>query len=231
MSFRRIIVAITGATGAIYGIRLLEALQKCPEVETHLILSSWAEKTIALETSFTIESVRKMTHYCHDLYNMEAPVASGSFQISGMVIIPCSMKTLAAIAHGLSENLIIRAADVMLKERKKLILVPRETPLNAIHLKNMLAVNQAGAYLIPPMPAFYNHPASINDLVNHLVGRVMDQFGLPHNLTRRWGEIGLVGSQPVKSNKEEKLVDSNSEEVVELLRERCLAIGGAVLKD
>ncbi|MDF9409878.1 MAG: putative aromatic acid decarboxylase [Pelotomaculum sp. PtaB.Bin013] len=190
MDVQRIIVAITGATGAIYGVRLLEALQACPGVETHLILSSWAEKTIALETNRTVESVREMAHCCHDLRNVGAPIASGSFQTSGMAVIPCSMKTLAAIAHGLAENLIIRAADVMLKERKKLILVPRETPLSGIHLENMLAVNRAGAYLVPPMPAFYNHPASIGDLVNHLVGRVMDQFSLPHNLTRRWGEDG-----------------------------------------
>jgi len=205
MDVQRIIVAITGATGAIYGVRLLEALQECPGVETHLILSSWAEKTIALETSHAVESVRKMAHYCHDLHNVGAPVASGSFQTSGMAVIPCSMKTLAAIAHGLAENLIIRAADVMLKERKKLILVPRETPLSSIHLENMLAVTRAGAYLVPPMPAFYNHPASIDDLINHLVGRVMDQFGLPHNLTRRWGEVGLVGPRPAKLNKADQL--------------------------
>ncbi|OPX91572.1 MAG: putative aromatic acid decarboxylase [Pelotomaculum sp. PtaB.Bin104] len=207
MDVQRIIVSITGATGAIYGVRLLEALQECPGVETHLILSSWAEKTIALETSYTVEAVHKMAHYCHDLRNVGASVASGSFQTSGMAVIPCSMKTLAAIAHGLAENLIIRAADVMLKERKKLILVPRETPLSVIHLENMLTVNRAGAYLVPPMPAFYNHPASIDDLVNHLVGRVMDQFGLPHNLTRRWSEVGLVGPRSAKINQVEQLAN------------------------
>jgi len=200
MNVQRIIVAITGATGAIYGVRLLEALQECAGVETHLILSSWAEKTIALETNYDVDVVRKKANFCHELRNVGAAVASGSFQTSGMAVIPCSMKTLAAIAHGLAENLIIRAADVILKERKKLILVPRETPLNVIHLENMLAVNRAGAHLVPPMPAFYNHPATIDDLVNHLVGRVMDQFGLPHNLTRRWGEVALVDSHPVKFN-------------------------------
>ncbi|MDD3653743.1 MAG: UbiX family flavin prenyltransferase [Desulfotomaculaceae bacterium] len=196
MDVQRIIVAITGATGAIYGVRLLEALQECPGVETHLILSIWAEKTIASETRHTVESVRKMAHYCHELRNVGASVASGSFQTSGMAVIPCSMKTLASIAHGLAENLIIRAADVMLKERKKLILVPRETPLSVIHLENMLAVTRAGAYLVPPMPAFYNHPASIDDIVNHLVGRVMDQLSLPHNLTRRWGESNTACDRP-----------------------------------
>jgi len=198
MEVKRIIVAISGATGAIYGIRLLEALRECPEVEIHLILSSWAEKTIALETSYTVEAVRKMAHFSHDHRNVGAPIASGSFQTSGMAVIPCSMKTLASIAHGLAENLIVRAADVMIKERKKLILVPRETPLSVIHLDNMLAVTRAGACLVPPMPAFYNHPATIDDLVNHLVGRIMDQFGLPHNLVHRWGEIGLAGRAPVK---------------------------------
>jgi 4-hydroxy-3-polyprenylbenzoate decarboxylase len=185
---QRIIVAITGATGAIYGIRLLEVLKECPDVETHLILSCWAEKTIASETNHSVETVRKMAGYCHDFLNMEAPLASGSFQISGMAVIPCSMKTLAAIAHGLAENLITRAADVILKERKKLILVPRETPLSVIHLENMLTVTRAGACLVPPMPAFYNHPATIEDLVDHLVGRVMDQLGLPQSLARRWGD-------------------------------------------
>ncbi len=188
MEVKRIIVAISGATGAIYGIRLLEALRECPKVEIHLLLSSWAEKTIALETSLTVDAVRKMAHFSHDHRDVGAPVASGSFQTSGMAVIPCSMKTLASIAHGLAENLIIRAADVMLKERKKLILVPRETPLSVIHLENMLAATRAGACLVPPMPAFYNHPATIDDLVNHLVGRILDQFGLPHNLVRRWCE-------------------------------------------
>jgi len=198
MEVERVIVAITGATGAIYGIRLLEALQQCPMVESHLILSSWAEKTIALETSYTVEKVCKMAHFIHDHRNVGAPVASGSFKTSGMAVIPCSMKTLAAIAHGLADNLIVRAADVMLKERKKLILVPRETPLSAIHLDNMLAVTRAGACLVPPMPAFYNHPATIDDLVNHLVGRILDQFGFPHNLVHRWGEIALTGKTAAK---------------------------------
>jgi len=210
MDVQRIIVAITGATGAIYGVRLLEALRECPGVEIHLILSNWAEKTIELETNYTVDSVRKIAHYCHELRNVGAPIASGSFQTSGMVVIPCSMKTLSAIAHGLAENLIIRAADVMLKERKKIILVPRETPLSAIHLENMLAVNRAGAYLVPPMPAFYNHPNSINDLVNQLVGRVMDQLGLPHNLMSRWGEVSLVGARPVKLNKVEQTLISTT---------------------
>lgn len=199
---QQIIVAITGATGAIYGIRLLEALRACPGVEIHLVLSSWAKKTIVLETDYTIEQVEALADYNHDMRDVGASIASGSFQTIGMAIVPCSMKTLAAVAHGLAENLIVRAADVTLKERKKLILVPRETPLSVIHLENMLAVTRAGACLIPPMPAFYNHPVTIDDLVNHLVGRIMDQFGLPHKLTRRWGEIGLT---PVRKALEKKI--------------------------
>lgn len=187
MTVQKIIVAITGATGAVYGVRLLEALKACPDVETHLILSRWAEKTIALETSVSVEMVRQMADCSHDLLNMKAPVASGSFPAAAMAVVPCSMKTLAAIAHGLADNLIIRAADVMLKERKRLILVPRETPLNIIHIRNMLTLAEAGACMVPPMPAFYNHPAAIDDLINHLVGRVMDQLALPHDLLHRWG--------------------------------------------
>ncbi|MFZ5646901.1 MAG: UbiX family flavin prenyltransferase [Bacillota bacterium] len=192
MDRQRIVVAISGATGAIYGIRLLQALRECGGYEIHLVLSRWAERTIALETGFTVDEVRSLADIQHDLHDVGAAIASGSFRTLGMVVIPCSMKTLAGIAHGFSENLIIRAADVMIKERKKLILVPRETPLSIIHLENMLTVTRAGACLIPPMPAFYNHPASIDDIVNHLVGRVMDQLGIQHNMVRRWGEVGLA---------------------------------------
>lgn len=192
MDRQRIIVAITGATGAIYGIRLLEALRGCSGFEVHLVLSNWAEKTIALETGYTVQEVISLADCQHDLNDVGASIASGSFKTAGMVIIPCSMKTLAGIAHGFAGNLIIRAADVMLKERKKLILVPRETPLSVIHLENMLTVTRAGGCLIPPMPAFYNHPATIDDLVNHLVGRVMDQLGIPNDLVRRWGELAAA---------------------------------------
>lgn len=204
MDRQRIIVAISGATGAIYGIRLLEALRSCSGYEVHLVISNWAEKTIALETGYTVEEVKALADYQHDLNDVGASIASGSFRTTGMVIIPCSMKTLAGIAHGFAGNLIIRAADVMIKERKKLILVARETPLSVIHLENMLAVTRAGACIVPPMPAFYNHPATIDELVNHLVGRVMDQFGIPHNLTRRWGEVSLAAARqaPEKKNKQ-----------------------------
>lgn len=179
---------MSGATGAIYGIRLLEALRQNPQVETHLVLSRWAEETITLETEYRVDQVRKLAHHCYNVTDVGAPIASGSFLAAGMVIIPCSMKTVAAVAHGYADNLIVRAADVMLKERRRLILVARETPLNEIHLQNMLRLTRAGAIIVPPVPAFYNHPQSIDDLVNHLVGRVLDLLDIPNSLSRRWGE-------------------------------------------
>jgi len=191
----RLVVAVTGATGSIYAVKLLEAL-KANEVDVHLIVSHWAEKTLQLEMGLTIGDIQKLSgsHYEED--DLSAPVSSGSFQHDGMVIIPCSMKTLAAIAHGFDENLIIRAADVTLKERRRLILVPRETPLNTVHLKNMLTLSQLGAVIMPPMPAFYYHPKSIDDIVNHLVGRILDHFGQEQQLVSRWEGIS---SQPDKS--------------------------------
>jgi len=185
---KRFIVAISGATGAIYGIRLLEALAQQQDVETHLVMSDWARETIAIETSYSADKVMKLADYCHDLKNVGASIASGSFRAVGMAVAPCSMKTLSAIAHGLADNLIVRAADVMLKEKRKLVLVPRETPLNMIHLENMMKAARAGASLLPPMPAYYNHPKTIDDIVNHLVGRILDHFDLPNNMVKRWGE-------------------------------------------
>lgn len=181
----RLIVAMTGATGAIYGIRLLEVLKK-KGVETHLILSRWAEETIKIETSWTVEAVRELASMCYREDELGAALASGSFRHQGMIIAPCSMKTLAAIAHGLALNLITRAADVALKEGRKLILVPRETPLNVIHLENMLKLARLGAVILPPMPAFYHHPRSLQDLVDHLIGRILDQLDIEHELYRRW---------------------------------------------
>jgi len=191
---KRFIVAISGATGAIYGIRLLEALALQQDIETHLVMSNWARETIAVETNYSVEQVIKLADYCHDLRNVGAPIASGSFRAVGMAVAPCSMKTLSAIAHGLADNLIVRAADVMLKERRKLLLVPRETPLSMIHLENMMQAARAGAVLLPPMPAYYNNPQTIGDLVNHLVGRILDHFDLPHNMFKRWGEHCGTGS-------------------------------------
>jgi len=187
MAVKKVVVAITGASGAIYGIRLLEVLRACPDVETHLIISEIAEKVIVAETSYELAAVVDLADYHYNLQEIEASVASGSYPIFGMVVIPCSMKTLASIAHGYANNLITRVADVMLKEKRRLIITPRETPLSQIHLRNMLTAAQAGADIVPLMPAFYYHPESIDDLINHLVGRVLDQLEVPHSLIRRWG--------------------------------------------
>lgn len=181
----RIIVGITGASGAVYGIRLVEQL-KLLEVETHLVLSTWARSTIKLETGLDPESLMEQAHACYDAGDLAAPPSSGSFLHHGMVVAPCSMKTLAAIACGFTDNLIARAADVTIKEGRRLILLPRETPLNPIHLENMLKLARLGITIMPPMPAFYQQPRTIDDLVTHTVGRVLDLLGLDSPLVKRW---------------------------------------------
>ncbi len=198
---KKIIVGMSGATGAIYGVQLLEALQKTiSECEIHLVISPWAEKTIALETKYSPQQVKRMAAFFHDYRNQGAPIASGSFGVDGMVIAPCSMKTLSAIAHGYADNLIGRAADVMLKERKRLILIPRETPLSEIHLENMLKLTRAGAIMAPPMPAFYNHPTGLEEVVNHHVSRILDLLGIDNALTRRWGTAFVANGDQEASN-------------------------------
>lgn len=181
----RIIVGITGATGAIFGIRLLEELREVG-AETHLVISGWGARTIEHETAFTVEEVRALATVVESPRNQAARISSGSFRTDGMVIAPCSMKTLSAIAHGLAQDLIGRAADVVLKERRRLVLLARELPLNEIHIENMLRVTRAGAVVLPPVPAFYNHPQTIDDIVNHVVGRVLDQFDLESEHLERW---------------------------------------------
>ncbi len=181
----RLVVAITGASGAILGIRLLEVARELG-VETHLVLSEWAERTIEHETPYRVDQVRGLASAAYDLRDQAAPISSGSFLTRGMAIVPCSMKTLAAVAHGFSDTLIHRAADVVLKERRKLVLVPRETPLNSIHLENMLKLSNLGAVILPPVPAFYNHPRTLEDVVDYVVARVLDQFGLHWGRARRW---------------------------------------------
>ncbi|MVO88534.1 UbiX family flavin prenyltransferase [Streptomyces sp. p1417] len=175
---RRIVVGITGATGALYGIRLLQALAAHPGVETHVVMSRWARTTISLETPWTAAEAAALADVSHAADDLGATLASGSFRTDGMAITPCSMKTLAAIRTGYSEGLIARAADVTLKERRRLVLVPRETPLNQIHLENLLTLTRMGAVVMPPVPAFYHRPHTIDDLVDHLVARILDQFGL-----------------------------------------------------
>ncbi len=182
---RRIIVGITGATGAVFGIRLLQAL-RAAEVESHLVLSKWGQQTIEHEMGLSIEQLRELASVSHGSGNMAATVSSGSFHTDGMVIAPCSMRTLGAIAHGYGESLVHRAADVIMKERRKLVLVPRETPLSQIHLENMLKLARMGVIMLPPMPAFYNRPQTIDDIVDHIVARVLDQFGIPADFAKRW---------------------------------------------
>jgi 4-hydroxy-3-polyprenylbenzoate decarboxylase len=187
---RRIAVAITGATGAVFGVRLLQRLAAM-DVETHLVISQWGRRTIEHETTHSVEQVRAMADVVHGIGDQGATLSSGSFRMDGMVVAPCSARTLAAIAHGLADNLITRAADVMLKERRQLVLMVREAPLNDIHLENMLKVSRAGAVVYPPVPAFYTRPETIDDIIEQTVGRVLDQFGLEQSSLRRWdGALG-----------------------------------------
>jgi 4-hydroxy-3-polyprenylbenzoate decarboxylase len=181
----RLVIAITGASGAIFGIRTLEALQALG-VETHLILSKWARSTVTHETNYNPEQIERLVSFVHRADNQGAPLSSGSFKTDGMIIAPCSMKTLAAIRAGYGDTLICRAADVILKERRKLVLLARESPFSEIHLENMLALTRMGAVIFPPVPAFYNRPQTIEDLVNHIVGRLLDQFGLEMPGLKRW---------------------------------------------
>ena len=183
---RRIVVGMTGATGAVLGIEVLRRLQQCRDVQTHLVLSKWARATIQLETPLSAGDVAGLADVVYSWDDQAAAISSGSFRTDGMVIVPCSMKTLAAIRTGYAEGLIARAADVTLKERRRLVLVPRETPLSEVHLDNMLALARMGASVVPPMPAFYNHPASVDDIVGHIVTRVLDQFDIESPTAKRW---------------------------------------------
>ncbi|MBV9251389.1 MAG: UbiX family flavin prenyltransferase [Acetobacteraceae bacterium] len=183
---KRIVVAMTGTTGAAYGITVLAALAELG-VESHLVLSRWAEVTILKETGRTAREIAAMASVVHARDNQGASIASGSFRHDGMIIAPCSMKTLSAIRHGYADGLVARAADVTLKERRRLVLLARETPLNEIHLENMLALSRMGAIIAPPVPAFYSNPQTISDLVKHTVGRVLDLFGLEMPELHRWG--------------------------------------------
>ena len=189
-----LIVGITGATGIIYGVRLLERLKEAG-VETHLVISRWGARTLVHETSHSREEVEALATAVYAPSDMGALIASGSFQAAGMVVVPCSAKTLGAIAHGVGDNLIHRAADVTLKEGRRLVLVVREAPLSGIHLENMLTVSRHGGVVLPPVPAFYHHPKTINDLVDHTVGRVCDQFGFEYPGIERWSGEMSVGIQ------------------------------------
>lgn len=185
---RRIIVGITGATGVIYGIRLLEALKKT-KVETHLILSDAGKKNILIETDFTVEDVEGLASQVHDIRNLGASISSGSFRTDGMVIVPCTVKTLSGVANSYNDNLIVRAADVVLKERRKLILVVRETPLHKGHLELMCKIADIGGIILPPVPAFYHSPRTIDDLLDHTTGKILDLLGIDNSLFERWKGI------------------------------------------
>ena len=189
----RLIVALSGATGSIYGVRLLECL-RAAGVETHLVLSRWGVRTLLHETAYSKEQVEALATKAYASADMGATISSGSFRTDGMIVVPCSAKTLAAIAHGVGENLIHRAADVILKERRKLVLAVREAPLSDIHLENMLKLSRMGAVIMPPLPAFYTRPQSLDDVVNHTVARLLDQFGIDAPGLTRWnGEMGTGG--------------------------------------
>lgn len=183
---RRTIVAISGASGAVYGIRLLQALQDLPGIETHLVVSDAGWRTLRHELDMDPAAVQALAHHAHDVRNVGAAIASGSFMCHAMVVAPCSMRTLAAIAHGLADNLLTRAADVALKERRRLVLMVRESPLHLVHLRNMVTATEMGAIVCPPMPAFYLRPQSLDELVDASVARVLDLLDLPHALSTCW---------------------------------------------
>ena len=191
---RRIIVAISGASGAVYGARLLQVLRGLPGIETHLVVSDAGWRNLQHELGMDRPAAQALAHQVHDVNNVGAAIASGSFQCHAMVVVPCSMRTLAAIAHGLADNLLTRAADVMLKERRRLVLMVRETPLHLAHLRNMVAVTEMGGIVCPPLPAFYLRPQTVEDVVNHSVARVLDLIDVDHQLAPRWQ--GLESDAP-----------------------------------
>jgi 4-hydroxy-3-polyprenylbenzoate decarboxylase len=188
---KRLIIGISGATGAIYGVRMLEILAKMDEIETHLVLSKAGKMTIQVETPYSVKEVEAMADVVHDINNVGAGISSGSFRTAGMVIVPCSMKTMGGIAHSLGGDLLVRAADVVLKERKKLVVVVRETPLHLGHLEAMASLTRMGAIIFPPVPAFYHRPKTLDDVINQTVTRILDQFDIDVGLFHRWDDEGM----------------------------------------
>lgn len=183
----RVIVGISGGSGAIYGVALLKVLKEM-NIETHLVVSRMGEQVTEHECGISLEELKDLATHWHDNSNLAAPIASGSFRADAMIVVPCSMKTVSAIANGYSENLLTRAADVIMKENKRMVIIPRETPLSVIHLENMLKLAKIGVRVLPASPGFYNHPETISDIVTSIVGRALDQLGIEHNLLKRWGE-------------------------------------------
>lgn len=188
MSPRRLIIGLSGASGVIYGVRALQALQADPTIETHLVLSAAAKRTLAEETDWSVDAVETLADVVHNHRDIGASIASGSFRTAGMLVAPCSIKTLSGIAHCYADNLLTRAADVCLKERRPLVLMVREMPLHLGHLELMASAARAGATIAPPVPAFYNRPQTLDDIVNHAVGKALDLFGIEHHLLKRWKE-------------------------------------------
>jgi flavin prenyltransferase len=184
----RLIVGMSGASGVIYGIRLLQFLAEHSSIETHLVLSKPAERTIVEETDYRVQDVKALASIVHGISDIGASIASGSFRTRGMVIVPCSIHTASSVAYCQSDNLLTRAADVVLKEQRKLVLVVRETPLHVGHLRLLTQAAEAGALILPPIPAFYSRPVALDDVINHTVGRVLDHFGIEHAMVKRWGE-------------------------------------------
>lgn len=195
---KRLVIGMSGATGAIYGIRLLEVLADT-DIEAHLVISDAARKTISLETSWSVDEVVSLAHTCYDTRDVGANIASGSFLVEGMVVIPCAIKTLSGIAHSYNDNLLVRAADVNLKEKRKLVIVARETPLHKGHLNLMMQAADLGATILPPMPAFYCLPQTLDDIINHLVGKVLDMFHIENRLFQRWGSGELKKAIALKA--------------------------------
>ncbi len=193
---KRLVVGITGASGVIYGIRVLEMLQADPDIETHLIVSASAKRTIPIETEWEVRDVEALADEVHSNKNVAASISSGSFRTAGMIVAPCTMKSLSGIVHSYSDSLLVRAADVVLKEGRKLVLMPREAPLHVGHCKLLYEAAQMGIHISPPMPAFYNQPQTIDDLINHNVGRVLDLFGIDTKAVKRWVGVEKQAAWP-----------------------------------
>jgi 4-hydroxy-3-polyprenylbenzoate decarboxylase len=200
---KKIVVGITGASGVIYGVRLLEVLRDLG-IESHVVLSEAAKQNIAIETHIAVKDVENMASRLYDPKNMAASISSGSFRTDGMVVVPCTIKTLSGIANSYNDNLITRAADVMLKEKRPLVLVVRETPLHKGHLELMTKVADVGGIILPPVPAFYHHPKKIEDLINHIVGKILDLMNIDHNLFQRWE--GEVADEEIRRKAQSKLL-------------------------
>lgn len=208
----RLVIGMTGATGAIFGVRLLQALRGLDGVETHLVMSRWARTTLRLETPYTPADVTALADFSWGPGEQAAPISSGSFRTDGMIIAPCSMKTVAAVRTGYTEGLIGRAADVTLKERRRLVLLARESPLSEIHLENLLALSRMGAVVLPPVPAFYNKPETIDDIVDHVVARTLDQFDLDYAKAKRWSGLGEDGGAEAGGADSVRLESGTAEE-------------------